>query len=239
MNYLMGQGRVLIGKRGTSGRAERFRHLGNCTQLQVSLGIAAQRYTDKTSDMLRTGSKPSISLTLESFHPDNMALLMQGASYTTPTTRLAFQSVVYRGESVLLPDINIAVVHGFKVIGNSTVYREGVDYVLHRGSGDLEIPANSRIADGATVEVEYSHNQYRTVGAFNGNQDEYWLRFAGTNMADGLPVVLDVFRIAFDPVDVVSLIGDNLSNLQVTGRVMQDDSLTLTSAESRFLRIIT
>lgn len=239
MNYLMGQGSILIAERNAAGVASMYRRLGNCNQLQITLGTAALRHSDKNADMHESGSQPSFSILLEAFSSENLALLLRGTQRQSAAGSASDDIRVARGVIALLSNPRVAAVTGVTLVSTGAPLRAGIDYILDAGTGSVEIPVNSAVPDGSTLRVAYTRAAYTEVAAFSQISTEYSLRFNGVNMVDQAPVVLDVFRITFDPVDVVSLIGDNLSTLQVTGRVIRDESPARGFTDNRYLRFIT
>lgn len=237
MDYLMGQGLVMIGPRSANGVAGQYRPLGNCTQLQVRLGTAGQRHADRSSAHVVGGSNPSFDMVLESLHADNLSLLLQGGKRAVGGSNMTETVRLYKDSYTLLSHPALAAITEVRSSGGSTIYSTD-DYELDMDAGTLKISANSAIPNGDAVQVKYVYQSYDAVGAFTQKPGYFALRFNGINVVTRRPVIMDVFKVEFDPVDALSLIGDNLANLQVTGRVLFDDGPGNERPDGKFLRVL-
>jgi hypothetical protein len=232
MEYFMGQGKVFAAVRSPNGILGAYRMLGNVSTLDLTLGAGAARYAEKGT-FRQSGNKPTFNLNLESLYPENLALLLYGTSSTDAGSARTAAVKVARGTMAPLPDINLDSVTSVKV-GGTTHPLNAISVDL--GTGAVELPVNSPIADNSTVTVGYVCKGYTKVEAYQQIAQEISLRYDGINTMDQTPVVLDLFRTKFDPVDGLSLLGDNLSTLKVTGEIMFDN-LRAVAGASGFLRI--
>jgi hypothetical protein len=108
----------------------------------------------------------------------------------------------------------------------------GTDYEV-RPAG-LWIPADSNIQT-PTVTVAYQHPGQDVVEALTQAAGEYELMFDGVNEArSGKAAVVRVHRIRFGAAANLDLIGDDYAGLELTGKLLSDD--TQGAGLSRFFR---
>lgn len=235
MNYFMGQGKLYAAIRAANGSIGAYRFLGNCTRFDVLLGAGAVRFADKSGPLRRVGEMPRMELDLESFSATNLAALLYGDTAVIAAGTVTETIRVYRGKMTPLGNINITEV---QAVTNAA--GQGFDpaqYTIDSRTGSFELPANSTIPDGTNVTVKYAHAGHTDINAFTQKQPFLQLRYDGVNTVDYAPAIMEVFKTKFDPVDSLSLIGDNFSSMKVTGRVYADDSLVATRSGQRFLRV--
>lgn len=233
MNYYFGQGKLYVAQRSSDGSLSSFRLLGNVSALSLTLGAGGARYAD-TGTFRRAGAKPTFNMQLESLYPDNLALVLAGTKSHINSGARTAQVTVARGQMTPLPDINLTAVTS--VTNGGSTYPAS-SYSIDLGTGGVEIPANSVIPDNTKVTVSYTCNSYDVIDAYTQNTSELALRYNGVNTIDYGPIVVDIFRTKFDPVDGLDLLGDNLSSLRVTGEIMYDNLKDPNSGISNFFRI--
>lgn len=90
--------------------------------------------------------------------------------------------------------------------------------------GDLvEDPGDAGVMS-VPLTAAFSYSSQFIVDALTGAPPDLWLRFEGLNTAeDNVPVVVDIFRIAADPLKELALIGNSLQSSTMSC-VMQMDS---------------
>jgi hypothetical protein len=98
----------------------------------------------------------------------------------------------------------------------------GTDYEV-RPAG-IWIPSGSNIQT-PTISVAYSHPGQDVVQALTQAAGEYELMFDGINEArSGKASVINVHRLRFGPAASLDLIGDDYAGLELTGKVLSDDT---------------
>ncbi|MNF99383.1 hypothetical protein D3C84_822760 [compost metagenome] len=74
----------------------------------------------------------------------------------------------------------------------------------------------------APFKAAYSYASADTRSIFGEAPPERWLFLDGINTENGDPVLLDLYRVSFDPVSELGLIHDEYGSLQLTGSVLYD-----------------
>jgi hypothetical protein len=228
----MGQGKLYAGERGLHGAVEGYRFLGNVSALDIMLGRGITN-----SGLARVvGDHPRIQFTLESLSRENLELVMGGNSYTAAGAFTTGNVVVRKGMMVPLPHINLAWFSDLRTQTNEAI--SPAYYEVDLRSGSIQFSADSPLTDGQVLTAAYTHAGSSVIGAYDHTPRFFSLRFEGINQADAeSPVVCDIYKVQLEPVDALSLIGDNFSSLQVTGRVFADSIHGGHADEGRYLRI--
>ncbi len=240
--YYMGQGKVYAAVRGETGIAGGYRFLGNCARLDISLGRAGMARADKgaaSQPLVRVpGSDPSFTLDMESIEKENLALVLHGENTDVAAdTEDEIQIVARKGMMVPLPHINITAFTSLKSADNTITYPAG-SYTVDLAAGCIEFAATSTIPDNTVVKAKYTHAGHTFTGVYTNRPEFIALRFQGINTADNnAPVVVDLFKTKFDPVDSLPLINDNFLVLATKGKLYQDDTIFAGAPEGKFLRI--
>lgn len=132
--------------------------------------------------------------------------------------------VVYKGAIAKLNHPNPTAV----VLTNSAgavTYAVNVDYEVR--AGGIYIIDTGAITDGQSLKVDYTFATYSKVEALTTGAKTLELFFEGLNEANnGLPVLIDVYRLQLSPAKALALLGDDFSELQMEGEVLKDTSKT-------------
>ena len=241
MNYYMGQGKMYAALRGNNGKPGDFFLLGNCTRFDLMLGKGVGRFIKSARRPLarQAGTTPTVAIDLEDFQPRNMALLMHGEAVTTNGgTSISTTVTPKRSVITALPHINIRVVFSVTKVSDGS-FLPASDYILNKGTGSIQLTANSTVADGTPLAVFYEHDGYATIGAATNKQPYLALRFEGVNNArDNSGSLVEVYKTKFDPVDSLSFIGDNFGSMSIGGKVYYDETVLADARpEGRFFRV--
>jgi hypothetical protein len=240
--YYRGQGKIYAHKRifDSSGLAAPGEGvwLGNAPEFSVTLSVEKQDHRESYSGQnlidisYITAKNASIAATLEEFSAFNLALCLNGESSKVDadaTTRtVTFTEALTPGQIKYVGDINLDS-HTFEDSGSQAI--PPASYSLDTGSGTLEILAP--ITAGSVFE--YTTGAYDVTSMFTKPDEEWWIRFAGLNMLDGLrPTVVDLYRVKFEPVQNLGLITAELASLQINGTPLADQSRPSTDVFGQF-----
>ncbi len=239
--YYLGQGKVYAALRGLAGPSKGYRLLGNCTKLTIALGRAPMGKENRGSApvllMREPGASPRFALDMEDIQKENMALLLHGANTTIAGSTAATQIIARKGYMVPLPHINLTSFTSLKNVAGTITYDPSA-YTVNLASGSIEFAATSGITEGATVVAHYVHPGHVTTGAYTNRPEFMALRFEGVNTADdGNPVVVDIFKVKFDPMDELALINDNYAVMSTQGSLYYDDAMFDSTPDGKYLRI--
>lgn len=80
--------------------------------------------------------------------------------------------------------------------------------------------------------VDYSHQDPASVSLLTASQKEYALFFEGINTRDNnAKGSLEVYRVRFDPAQLLDFLSDDLQQMQLTGSMLADPSKETTDTE--------
>jgi hypothetical protein len=166
-NILLGSGKVYVDRYTTAGVPsgnERF--LGNCTEFSITPSveeIEKKSSTDSARRLLRsdvTGTTLELSITLDEFTPDNVALALFGEVGTYTQTGAAVTNEVHndvkQGEYVRLAFRGISLVT-VEPSGGGTAFVLNTDYEIDAVEGRIYIVPGGGIANLADIQVDYTY----------------------------------------------------------------------------------
>lgn len=238
-NYFSGQGDILIAKRDANGNPGSFFMIGNAPKVELSLNVERRKHKEsrtggRTIDKVQTVTKGGeLNITFEDIRKDNIALLLQGSkvalasgnysgsNFDTFPSGLAVGSIVKTAK----PNISSLVIKDSA--GMPATLVAGTDYEeLSTKHGIIRIKS---LGEGAAYtqpfKAQYSYAQTDTVTALTANDDdEYYVYFAGIN-TEGVPdqqIGLDIYRVVFDPTQLIALINDEQGSFDCKGEVLKD-----------------
>jgi hypothetical protein len=133
--------------------------------------------------------------------------------------------MAYKGKWSALKNIQVKNV----VITNqdgTTTYTLGTDYTLNLKAGSVMILSDGNIANGSVLKVNYAFADQEEVNALEtSSAPERWVRFEGLNTANGSkPVVVDIFKFSTSPLKSLGLINEDLSNMELEGKALADNT---------------
>lgn len=240
--YFSGQGVVLVGTRNAlTGKGDKFLPVGNVSALKLGLAATTSEHKESQTGVrgidkrLTTELKSSISMTMESWTPANLALAMRGTSTALAGGTVTGEDLVFTGGFISpLAHIKVsavAVKKGATVLvkyveGTATAVDGEWDYKLNTEAGSIqwaETPKTAALVDMDAIDVDYTYAAQSVADALNAAPGEVYLRFEGLNTADeNKPVVIDVFRMQTDPLKELSLISDTIGEFVLEGSVLFD-----------------
>ena len=140
-----------------------------------------------------------------------------------------------------LVDDSVAVV--VKSIDGVTTYAPGTDYEI-TPAGSITLIDGSTIptptvASGKgqpNITVSYTRRDQSLIQLYSAPPESMALHFDGYNVAESpiQPIHFDLFKVVFGPAATVTVIGDNLAALELTGTVERDASRPLGSLANPF-----
>lgn len=231
--YYLGQGKVYLSKRdpdlGTP--VGGFRFLGNVPMLKISTNTQKvshfESYTGQQLEDLAIETKKSASfmLSLEDFSMENLGIAFFG-NYTTSAAGLSVsneQQKGYKGKNILLNNINLQSFSGLLDSSNSPI--AATHYQTDLKSGTVSILNTAPITDGDNVKASYVTDGMEQINAFTQDNEPYWIRFNGINLANNKPTIADLFKARFSPSKELELIqnGTEVAKLDLEGNVQYDE----------------
>jgi hypothetical protein len=248
--YFSGQGEVYAGTRDASGNVLAVRDLGNVPSLRLNLETdklehkesrTGQRLTDLTITRERMAR---VSMTLESFSTANLMMLLYGSTTSITGTSVTNETLsptsgLVAGDSLSLAHTMIDPVAAFSIVdsaGSPITLTQGTQYTVDKNGGMITLLA----APGTQpYKANYTYLNSTAVPMFRQPYQERFLRFVGLNTANAdKPVIVELYRVVFDPVSNFDLINDELAAYELEGSVLYDSTRDTSALLGGFGRVI-
>ena len=215
--------------------------LGNVSAASIAVSEDKKELLDYQSpgggqaNALRRIKTVELSVTMRDFTAENIAKALSGdASALSAGTSVAETVIGYRDALTKFGKAGVTSVV-VKNSAESTTYVLGTDYELTRSG--LWVLGTGAITDGQTLHVTYSHPAQNIVQALVNSGDELEVFLDGLNEAQsGKAVTLAIHRLRFGPVQNLALIGDDYGEIQLTGDLLKDSSIT-GSGLSQYMKV--
>ena len=241
--YFSGQGKILVAVRDGASVGG-FDEVGDVSSLVIRAGnILNQKAVSggQTPDFGWTpGDVPMFEMNVDNFSPDNLARSLYGLKTEVVADSIEDEVVVaVSGKSVPLAHVNLSSFTSLRNSDLSTTYVLDTDYEIDLPGGMLYFPDGSAITNAQSLRASYDTGTYHKISAGVIAPPYLWLRFNGLNTAeDNKPVIIDIYKARYSPVDIVSLIQDaDFSTLLVGGRIFYDDTQPDNTTDGRWFRI--
>ena len=247
--YLRGQGKLYIGSRDANGNPLALRWVGNCPELKLGLQVDNIEHKESYSGQSMTdlkipkGKTTSLNFTLEEFNKDNLALALYGAALSVAAGTAITGEVLNGSTTPKVGDVYITAkrnVGGTVALKDSTgspkTLTKDVNYTIEPISGTITI---LDITTGGTftgpLKLDYTPGISTEIGMFNTPQSDLFLRFVGMNMADrGKIVTADLYKVNINPTKELSLITDDLAQMQIEGAALLDPTKPVSATLGQF-----
>ena len=240
--YFSGQGVVLLGTRDpATGKGNKFVPVGNVSDLKIAVATSVTEHKESQTGArgidlrLTTEVKASVSMTMESYIPANLAIALRGEATKKVGATVTDQAgKAYLGTVMPLDHVGVSAVTINKgatvlvayVAGTATAADGEWDYKVNPEAGSImwaTDPKTVALVDGDAVLVDYTYAAQTVVDALTKSATEVYVRFEGLNTADNnKAVVVDVFRFLTDPLKELSLISDAIQKFTLDGSALLD-----------------
>lgn len=236
--FYSGQGIVLLSARDANGKATGFRNVGNVSDLKLTLKTSVAEHKESSTGQrgidkrLTTEVGCDVSMTLDSFDKENLAVALRGTTAAVVSGTVASETITAKlGYTLPLAHIGVNTV---VVKKGATSLTDGTDYTVNPEVGSINILTTATgCVDADALTVSYKYDAQETIDAFTAPDTDVWVRFEGMNTADGnKAVVVDIFRFSANPLKELVLINDKLGTITLEGSAMTD--LTKTSGSQYF-----
>lgn len=260
--YASFQGRVFLAKRNALGQAIEAQSPGNVAELKLSLKTDVLEHFESQSGqraldhrMVKQKSA-TVNLTIEEFTKENLALALYGNHQLSTGSTVTDEPIGVQSAppaSPVLPTIGERYFLAHQKISNLVLkdsaatpvtLQAGVDYTADLDFGAVQF---LRTHNGATPAVEfvapikasYAFGAVTEIGIFTQALPERFLRLEGINTAQGnAKVLVELYRVAFDPLKELSLISDEYNKFELEGSLLADSSKPIDALLGQFGRIV-
>jgi hypothetical protein len=240
--YYSGQGRVLMGKRDVNGKGYGFRHVGNCTALSVEIAIEKFEHKESQSGQRAIDltvvkeKKATVKFTAESLSLDNLALGLFG-EVVNVSAGSAITNEEHKflagGVGIALDKPNVSAVSVKTGANSGTATAVTADKYRLDPEFGMIYPLDDTAFTGANVYVNYTPGAVKRLDIFTKSfAEEVFLRFEGLNTVNEDLVLVNIPRVAFDPLPASQLITEEIGSIEFTGNVLQDTTI---SSGSQFM----
>ena len=231
--YFTGQGKLLLATRAATGQPGAMRWVGNASAVSIALETEQLQHNESYSGQrlvdlrIQTGKSATMSMTLESFSADNLALGLYGKKSTVDSASISEEVLptgLVAGDIVRLahPDVSTITIKDSTSGTAKNVKAE--DFAIYSEKhGSIQIKKVTGYAQ--PFKVSYTHAGYSNVSMFATPPPERWVRFEGLNIADSNKAVLvELYRVSIDPLADLPLITTEVGQITLTGAALVDST---------------
>lgn len=241
MAYFSGQGLISIGT--GAGIAEY--EVGNAPGISIDLATDVVEHTESTSGQrlvdfrLTKASKATIKITLEDWSLDNLALGLYGQAAARAAGTVTGESLGTVVAGALYPlqfplGVSAVVVRDSS---STPVVVPAVNYTVDDIFGTLTFHDVSGLT--MPLKVDYAYGAGSNIAMFQVPPAPRFVRARLRNTANGNAAsVVELYRVQFDPIKSLSLISNDLGQLELTGSVLADPGKASDATFGMFGRMI-
>lgn len=234
--YFSGQGTVYGSTRASDGTVTAFRDFGNIPALRLTLETdtlehkesrTGQRLTDLR---LTRERRANLTMTIESFSKANLMMLLYGTSSAVGGAVITDEvfpnsPALVAGDMVSLAHSLIDPVAAFSIkdsAGSPLTLTNGTHYKVDKTGGVVTMLATPGTPP---YKATYTYVAEEVIPMFRQAPVERFLRFVGLNTANAdKPVIVELYRVVFDPVGNIDLINDEFAQFEIEGSVLYDST---------------
>jgi len=222
--YFSGQGRVLVAKRGVTGRPLAFALFADCSAAKLELkNNTTDIYEDQTGNKLLAAQIPgqksgTLTLTCKQFSKTSAALGFYSAPLSIAAgtvTGEVLPTGLQAGDEIALKYGNVSDLVLTDSTGTPKTLTNGTEYkensLIFGNVGILEdMTAGSYIEP---VKAAYSYEAADSFPMFTQMPEDRYIRIEGLNVAESnAPVLIEVYRGKPQPFASVDWIGEAAAN---------------------------
>lgn len=238
--YAVGQGKVYIASRDSTGRTSGFIWMGDADGFELT---GSQNFLDwqesYSGNRARVGHLPTstdlgFSLNLKNIDVDNVAKAFYGTKAAGTGASVTAEAISAYGSSMVpLAHPGVSSVVVIKTAGALTL-TQGTDYTVDAANGTITFLSGSAAVTGTTAvpcTVNYTYASYEGKVQFLADSiKDYILRFEGKSQFDGKAKVYQLHRANFNLAASLQLIGTDVASLALEGAVLAAPEITVGSA---------
>lgn len=245
--YASFQGRVYLGRRDEQGNPVEVRSPGNVAELKLSLKTdVLEHYESQTGQrtldhrMVKQKSA-SVNLTIEEFTKENLALALYGNFVTgapgTVTDEPLGGAVPVAGDRYFLAHPRVSSLVLTDSAATPATLTLSTHYTADMDFGAVQFLDTSGFT--APFKASYAFGAVTEIGIFTQALPERYLRLEGINTAQGnARVLVELYRVAFDPLKEISFISDEYNQFELEGALLADSSKPFDALLGQFGKIV-
>ena len=245
--YASFQGRVYLGKRDLNGNPTEVRSPGNVADLKLSLKTEVLEHFESQSGqrsldhrMIKSKSA-SISLAIEEFTKENLALALYGTHVATTGGTVTDEPVggatPVVGDRYFLAHPKVSALVVKDSAGTPATLALGTQYTADADFGAIQFLDTTGLT--APFKASYTFGDVSEIGIFTQPLPERYLRLEGLNTAQGnAKVLVELYRVAFDPLKELALISNEYNKFEMEGSLLADSTKPYDAVLGQFGRIV-
>jgi hypothetical protein len=245
--YASFQGRVYLGKRDINGNPIDVRTPGNVADLSLSLKTDTIEHYESQSgqravDLRMVKQKSAnISLTIEEFTKENLALALYGnyvvGTAGTVTSETFGGTVPVVGDRYFLAHPKVSALVVTDSAGTPATLMPGTHYTADADFGAITLLDITSFT--APFQAAYSYGAVTDIGIFTQPLPERYVRLEGVNTAaSNSKVLVELYRVAFDPLKKFDFISNDLNKFELEGSLLADTTKAYDAVLGQFGRIV-
>jgi hypothetical protein len=237
--HAVGQGKVYIASRDTTGRTSGFVWMGDADGFEVT---GSQNFLDwqesYSGNRARVGHLPTstnlgFKLNLKNIDTDNVAKAFYGTKTSGTGASVSGEALsAYANSMIPLANPGVSSVVVTKTAG-TLVLTAGTDYTVDAANGTITfLPGSAAVTGTSAVPctVSYTFASYEGKVQFLADSvKDYILRFEGKSQFDGKAKVYQLHRANFNLATALQLIGSDVASLALEGAVLAAPEITVGS----------
>lgn len=245
--YASFQGRVYLGKRDLAGLPIEVRSPGNVAELKLSLKTEVlEHFESQTGQrsldhrMVKQKSA-SVNLTIEEFTKENLALALYGNHVTGAGGSVTDEPLggvaPVIGDRYFLAHPKVDALTLIDSAGSPASLVAGTHYTADTDFGAVQFLDIAGFTP--PFKASYTFGTATQIGIFTQALPERYLRLEGINTAHGNDKVLvELYRVAFDPLKEISFISDDYNKFELEGSLLADTTKPFDVLLGQFGRIV-
>ncbi|MBS0599537.1 MAG: hypothetical protein JSR92_19945 [Proteobacteria bacterium] len=229
MSLFSFQGKIYIAERQSDGKPGPLRWPFNVPNLQLKLSSTTKEHKESysgqrlTDARLITEVKCEVSMDLEDFDPDNLAMALYGAkaSVTAGTVSAETLPTAAVDDIIKLDHIGISSLVISDSAGTPATLVAGTDYEIESAPGGLVKILNL----GSYVQpfkAAYSYAAASNVAMFTTQPTNKYIVGDLINTVDGTRTLVRLYQVRFDPMAQLDVIGDDFNKMTLQGSCLAD-----------------
>ncbi|MBR7793780.1 hypothetical protein KDM87_14365 [Undibacterium sp. FT147W] len=243
--YFLGQGKVYIASRDAAGKPKAQRWLGDVSAAKLGLKVTKAEQKESYSGQRSTvksiviGKEATLDLTLLEISKENLSLALSGKSTILASGSVTGEALpleLVAGDRVSLKYPKVSTV----VITDSAATPATLDTAKYDVDTDFGTITFKDIT-GVTqpLKAAYTHAALASVSMFTKQLEDIFIRYEGINLGeDGVPVVLELYKVNPEPLKDFALITDKFADMAISSSVLIDSSKPADGELGQFGRII-
>ena len=245
--YASFQGRVYLGQRDAAGLPIEVRSPGNVAELKLALKTdVLEHYESQTGQrsldhrMVKQKSA-TVNLTIEEFTKENLALALYGNHVVgtggTVTLKPIGGATPVAGDRYFLAHPKVSDLVVSDSAGTPATLVLGTHYTADTDFGAIQFLDVASFT--VPFKASYAYGIATEIGIFTQALPERYLRLEGINTAQGnAKVLVELYRVAFDPLKEISFISDEYNKFELEGSLLADATKPFDAVLGQFGRIV-